>query len=109
MRLTVDGNSHGLSQDVAVSALESWDLAQLVELAVVIANALCRLGVDDFNVEVVGLCDGEEGGGAGVTLRASSVCGSRDVRPKRRRVYVVGLFKLFSSRSGGDVQEQERE
>lgn len=66
--LTVDGNGHGLGEDVAIGALEGWDLAQAVQLLVVVANALGWLGVDQLDVEVVGLRDGEEGGGAGVAL-----------------------------------------
>ena len=67
--LTVDGNGHGLSQDVAVSALEGRDLAQLVELLVVIADTLGWLGVDNLEVETIGLCDSEDGGGARVALK----------------------------------------
>lgn len=67
-RLTVDGNGHGLGEDVAIGALESWDLAQAVQLLVVVADALGWLGVDQLDVEVVGLRDGEEGGGARVAL-----------------------------------------
>lgn len=67
--LTVDSNGHGLSQDIAVGALEGRDLAQLVELLVVIADALGRFGVHDLEVDVVGLCDSEDGGGARVALK----------------------------------------
>lgn len=67
-RLTVDGNGHGLGQDIAVRALESGDLAQLVELAVVVGD-IARSRVDKLDVEVVGLGDGEEGGGASIALR----------------------------------------
>lgn len=72
-RLTVDGNGDALDQDVAVGALEGGHLAELVELAVVIADALGRLGVDDVELEVVGLGHGEDGGGARVTLDRSIV------------------------------------
>ena len=69
MILTVDGNGHGLSQDVAILALESWDLAQLVELLVVVADALGWLGVNELEVKTVGLGDGEERSGARVALK----------------------------------------
>ena len=66
--LTVDGNGHALGQDVAIGALESRDLAELVQLAVVVANALGRLGVDLLELDVVGLGDSVDGRGAGVAL-----------------------------------------
>ena len=68
IQLTVDGNGNALAQDIAVAALERRDLAQLVELAVVIAHAFRGLGVDDVELEVVGLGDGEQGGRAWVAL-----------------------------------------
>ena len=67
-RLTVDGNGHGLSQNITVSALESWDFAQLVELLVV-GGDIAWGGLDKLDVESVGLSDGEEGGGASIALR----------------------------------------
>lgn len=66
--LTVDGNGHGLGQDVAILALEGGNLAQLVELEVFGADALGWLSLDELEVEAVGLCDGENGGGTGVAL-----------------------------------------
>lgn len=66
-RLTVDGDCHGFSQNVTVGALESWDLAQLVELAVVVGD-IAGLGGHELDVEVVGFGDGEEGGGASIAL-----------------------------------------
>ena len=73
--LTVDGNGHGLGQDVAVGALESRDLAQLVELAVVIGDVGAWLGLDKLEVKTVGLGDGEDGGGARVALEHDVVSG----------------------------------
>jgi hypothetical protein len=66
-RLTVDGNSHGLGQDVAISADEDGDLGQRVDLE----ELGGRLdGVDELclNVETVGLRDSKDGRGAGVAL-----------------------------------------
>ena len=71
--LTVDGNGHGLGQDVAILALESWDLSKLVELSVVVADALGWLGGHNLEVDVVGLGNCENGGGAWVTLREVDV------------------------------------
>ena len=72
-RRTVDGNSHALGEHIAVSALESRDLAEFVEEAVVVAHALCGLGVDLLKLETVGLGDGEDGGGARVVLEDCTV------------------------------------
>lgn len=70
---TVDGNGNALGEDVAVGTLEGGDLAELVELEVLGLDTLGRLGVNDVKVEAVGLCDGQQGGGTGVTLRKESV------------------------------------
>jgi hypothetical protein len=70
---TVDGNGNALGEDVAVGTLEGGDLAELVELEVLSLDTLGRLGVNDVKVEAVGLCDGQQGGGTGVTLRKESV------------------------------------
>ena len=66
--LTVDGNSDALAQNVAIAALERGNLAQLVELAVVIADALGWLGVHHVEFDVVGFGHSEEGGCAWVAL-----------------------------------------
>ena len=66
---TVDGNGNALGEDVAVGTLEGRDLAELVELEVLSLDTLGRLGVNNVKVEAVGLCDGQQGGGTGVTLR----------------------------------------
>jgi hypothetical protein len=65
---TVDGNGNALGEDVAVGTLEGGDLAELVELEVLGVDTLGRLGVNNVKVEAVGLCDGQQGGGTGVTL-----------------------------------------
>ena len=68
-RLTVDGDGDTLGQNAAIRALESRYPAQLVELAVVIADAFRRLSVHDVELEVVGFGDGEEYRRSRVTLR----------------------------------------
>ena len=70
---TVDGNGHALGQNVAISALECGNLAELVELQVVRRDTLGWLGVDILEVKLVGLCDSENGGGAWVALFQVSV------------------------------------
>ena len=71
--LTVDSDGNGLREDEAVGALEGGDLAELVELQVVLRDALGGLGGDELDIEAVLLGHGEEGGGARVTLRGLSV------------------------------------
>jgi hypothetical protein len=55
--LTVDGDGNALVDRIAVGADESWDLAKLVDLEVLSGNTLGRLGLDDFDIDVVGLCN----------------------------------------------------
>ena len=71
--LTVDSDGHGLRENEAVGALEGGDLAELVELQVLLRDALGGLGGDELDIEAVLLGDGEERGGARVTLRGLSV------------------------------------
>jgi hypothetical protein len=55
--LTVDGDGNALVDRIAVGADEGWDLAELVDLEVLSGNTLGRLGLDDFDIDVVGLCN----------------------------------------------------
>lgn len=66
--LTVDSDGDGLRENEAVSALEGRDLAELVELQVLLRDTLGGLGSDELDIEAVLLRDSEEGGGARVTL-----------------------------------------
>jgi hypothetical protein len=72
VRHTVDGNGHGLSQDVSILALESGDLSKGVDLEVVGADTVGRSSGNKLNVEAVGLSDSEDSGGARVALIADS-------------------------------------
>ena len=56
---TVNGNGNGLSQEEAIRAHEGWNSIERVEFEVF---GICsgRLDLYKFNVEIVGLCDGEE-------------------------------------------------
>lgn len=65
---TVDGDGDALGENVVVGALEGWDLSKAVELLVVVADTLGWLGVDNLEVELVGLGDSHDGSGAGVAL-----------------------------------------
>jgi hypothetical protein len=70
---TVDGDGNGLAEDVAITALEGRDAAEPVELAVVLAHAVdSRVGVDEIDLEVVGLCNHEIDSGAWVVLASNS-------------------------------------
>lgn len=71
--LTVHSDGNGLRENEAVGALEGGDLAELVELQVLLRDALGGLGGDELDIEAVLLGDGEERGGARVTLRGLSV------------------------------------
>lgn len=71
VELTVDGNGHALGEDVAISALEGGNLAELVELEVLGRDTLGRLGVDNLELEVVGLSDCKDSSAAGVALEDS--------------------------------------
>lgn len=52
---TVDGNGNALVEDVAVSADEGRDLAELVKLEVLSRDTLRGLSLDKLDVDVVGL------------------------------------------------------
>ena len=68
--LTVDSDGDALGEDKAVSALKGRDLAELVELQVVLRDTLGWLSVDELDVEAILLRDGQERGGTRVTLLA---------------------------------------
>lgn len=78
--LTVNSDGDSLGEDEAVSALESRDLAELVELQVLGRNTLAGLSLDDLDVETVLLCDRKERCGTRVTLLDScqESCSSRE-------------------------------
>ena len=54
--LTVDSNGNALSQLEAIGASESWDLIERVDLDQV-CFAGAWVGLDDFDIKVVRLCD----------------------------------------------------
>src|ERR1700744_5087247 len=70
---TVDGNSNSLAQNVTIAALEGGDAAELIELAIVVAevDALAWVGGDEVDLEVVRLGDDESWVGAWVALAVS--------------------------------------
>jgi len=56
-------------ENIAIGSNECWDLSKTVELQVLSINTFGRLGVDNLEVDVVGLCDCEDCSAAGVTLK----------------------------------------
>ena len=103
--LTVDGNGHALAQDVAISALERGDLAELVQLAVVVADALGRLGVDLLELDVVGLGDSVDGRGAGVALLGDSSQLSRVLEAKQSARCAKGEGRFLLIREAQTEEE----
>src|SRR5690606_31295148 len=68
--LTIDSDGNALGEDEAISTLESGDLAEGVELEVLLRDTLAGLAlVDDLDIETVGLRNGEEDRSAGVALQ----------------------------------------
>lgn len=77
---TVDSDGNALVESVSISTDESWDLAETVELQVLSRDTLGRLGLNNLEVDIVGLCDSADGGGAGVTLWWIVSFEDRDIR-----------------------------
>jgi hypothetical protein len=69
--LTVDGNGHGLSQDVAIGADEDGDLGQLVVLEEV-GSRVGGVDNDGLELKAIGLCNRKDTRGAGVALSTRS-------------------------------------
>jgi hypothetical protein len=67
---TVDGDGNRLGENEAVLALEGGDLAQRVSLEVLDAR-LGRIGIDEVQLNVVGLSNRLDGSAAGVVLRGA--------------------------------------
>lgn len=65
--LTVDGNGDGLGEDVSIGTDKDGNLGQRVELQE-LGSWLDGVDNDRLNVQTIGLCDGEDGRGAGVPL-----------------------------------------
>ena len=74
---TVDGDGNALGESIAVRPNERGDLAELVRILMLLGNVV-HINVDNVKVNVVGLRDREDRGGAGVLLwtRALSVARS---------------------------------
>lgn len=66
--LTVHGDGDGLGENEAILALKGGHLAELVQLQVLLREALGGLSVDKLDIESVLLCDSKKGCGAGVAL-----------------------------------------
>jgi hypothetical protein len=55
-------------EGVTISADKGWDLPKLVDLEVLVGDAFRRLGLDDLEVNIIGLGNCTNSSGAGVTL-----------------------------------------
>jgi hypothetical protein len=60
-------------EGVSISANESWDFSKLVELEVLLRDTLSRLGLDNLEIDVVGLCNCTNGSRAGVALQMGNM------------------------------------
>lgn len=69
---TIDGDGDALKESVAVGTDEGGDLAERVDLLVLLDGSL-EVDLDNLEVEVVGLRDSQDGRGAGVRL-VSRIC-----------------------------------
>jgi hypothetical protein len=65
---TVDGDGDALVESVAIGADKGWDLPKLVDLEVLGGDAFRWLGLNDLEVNVVGLGNCTNSSGAGVAL-----------------------------------------
>lgn len=66
--LTVDGDGDGLGEGVAIATDEGRNLAELVVLQELL-RGVGSVDLDSLKLETVGLCNREDGRGAGVELR----------------------------------------
>jgi hypothetical protein len=64
---TVNSNGNCLAQGIAILAEESRDLSKLAGLQVLDAR-LGSIGLDNVELDIVGIRSRENGGGAGVVL-----------------------------------------
>lgn len=81
--LTIDGDSNGLGQSVAIGTLESGDLAQRVNLAVSSAGVSLSvwLSLNQLQVKVVVLGSDQDGDGTRVGLKQTQ---RKEVRKKKQ-------------------------
>lgn len=66
---TVNGNSNTFGQFIPVSPNKGWDFAKRVELRIILRKIVGRSGFDDFEFQIIGLGDGENGTGTSIPLR----------------------------------------
>lgn len=54
---TVDGDGNSLVEGETISTDKGWDFAELVDLEVLSRDTLGWLGLDDIELDVIGLCN----------------------------------------------------
>ena len=69
---TVDGNSNGFCQFVAILADEGRNFAEMIDAQVVIRDTLAWIGFYNLKVHIVGFGDYTNGSRTRVSLRAIS-------------------------------------
>jgi hypothetical protein len=99
---TVDGDGDALSQDVAVGALEGGHFAELVEQQVVGRHSLFGDGLDNLELELVGLCYGLERRRARVALAKSQ---DRDEPLRKGATYGIGVKLSERHDCGATISE----
>ena len=67
-QLTVDGNGNGLVENISISSNKSWNFSESVELQIFGINSLLGLGMDNLEVDIVGLCNCENCSAASIAL-----------------------------------------
>lgn len=66
---TIDSNGHDFGQDVAISTFKGGDTAELIEFPIVITDSVdAGVGMHEFDVQVVLLCNNLQTSSSGVAL-----------------------------------------
>jgi hypothetical protein len=66
--LTIDGDGDAFVESVTIGADKGWDLPKLVDLEVLGGDAFRRLGLNDLEINAVGLGNCTNSSGAWVAL-----------------------------------------
>lgn len=66
--LTVHSNGNGLGEGETISTNKRRDASETVDLQVFCADTFGRAGVDNLEINIVGLCNGKNDVGAAVAL-----------------------------------------
>lgn len=103
---TVDGNGDALGQSETILANKGGDLAKAVG-SEVLGGSVANLGLNDVELEVVGLRDGLDGGGAGVALNTRNRSVTARQASGDELIYLAGVER--SERHLGRLLGWQRE